>query len=92
MNEDLISREDAIKAIEKNFLDPSFVHDAISTIRELPSAQRKGQWMLMRVNDDGHGNVTFQCLCSKCGEPAHEFFQPYCHHCGAYMKGESYDD
>lgn len=86
---DLIDREDVIKAIEENFWEPYFVHDAIEVIRELPSAQperKSGKWMLMRASDDGHGTVKYQYLCSKCGYPAYEFDQPYCHHCGSYMK------
>lgn len=94
---DLIDRQAAIDAVNDVITDyiPTLYGrfeklplELALAIKRLPSAhpeRKTGEWMLKRVRDDGHGTVTFQMICSKCGEPAHEFDQPYCHHCGAKM-------
>ena len=66
MNDDLISRQAAIKAIEGNFCDPPFVHDAIAAIRELPSAQPDiGQCKDCKWWDNHDGGE--RCLYPGCG-------------------------
>lgn len=92
---DLIKREDAIQAIKDN----NFGYDgdytevngnaAIDDIMALPSAERKGEWILE------NGKIASFWVCSECDFPATvadeindiKYFN-YCPNCGARMKGE----
>ena len=49
------------------------------------NAPKHGRWILRKVYEDEYGNEQFNYFCSKCGVPAYEFSQPYCHRCGARM-------
>ena len=77
MNDDTISRQAAIDAVEGYFGDlPIVVHyDMLQLIKKLPSAERRGRWE--RV-----GDVTFRC--SVCGELAC-CNSRFCGECGARM-------
>lgn len=97
---DLISRQTAIKAIEdlpncyNGFSDTYDKAYIIGTLEELPSAERKGEWMEMGTNKDGTHNIK----CSHCGEGyktrgharsiATKTKYRFCPNCGADMKGE----
>lgn len=80
---DMISRQVAIDALctQRGILYP------ISTIEELPSAERKGKWINHR-NDDGHNIAD----CSVCGNVIQWFDNDekprYCCMCGARMESE----
>ncbi len=77
---DLISRQDAIDAIEHDMWDLIEMQSAIDIINKLPSAQRKGRWILHQ------DSRTWEC--SEC----HKYqviHSDYCMHCGARMvRGE----
>ena len=65
--------------------------DAETRLMSLPSAQRKGKWMLDDVYRD------FTCVCSVCGirqEIKAIFLFSYCPNCGASMewRGEEHDE
>ena len=83
---DLIRREDAIKALYKyNFVTKEVIEREIMSI---PSAERKGEW-IVRNNTDFYGGE--ECACSMCdyGYSTKGFCEPwsfkYCPHCGAKM-------
>ena len=62
----------------------------VDYIESIPSAERKGEW-IVRNNTDFYGGE--ECACSVCdyGYSTKAFFEPwnfkYCPHCGARMKG-----
>ena len=96
---DLIKREDAIKAMEQRYEDilrtfkrkvkigeKAIVSDMIGCVKNLPSADRsQGEWI------DSQGRPmrlyeSYSANCSACGEWS-EYLTEYCPHCGARMKG-----
>ena len=82
---DLINREEAIKAI-MDIPDGNWTSEKYAdAIKELPTAERTGKWIF---NLKGSlSNMRIVGLCNKCGE--HGFPQmKYCPSCGARMKGE----
>ncbi len=96
MNErKMIYLDDAIAALERDILDQPVLHDAIATIRELPSAQperKKGKWEWNNSDE-----LYYSCSC--CGHKAYgntleiiDGTYHYCPNCGADMKGESNDE
>lgn len=74
---DLISRQAAINAIENTDceLSADAWDELTDAIMQLPSAQKKGEWIIQ----DG------AVCCSECGEPNMEW--NYCPSCGADMRG-----
>ena len=86
MSEDLIKREDAIKAIEElpnayngwsDAYDKAYI---IGTLEEVPSADRpQGEWI--DVNGDGSLWRCDQCKDAACCKGN------FCPNCGARMKG-----
>lgn len=93
---DLIDRQTAIAALERDILDPPVLHDAIATIRELPSAQperKKGEWIIHNVlGFNCHPTNRYFAECSECGTLTREWrgnlFPPrlrFCTNCGAMM-------
>ena len=87
---DLIKREDAIKELSKVFAncepcDKEEASDiAVTTIKELPSADRpQGEWL------DYNGKPTtadYSGTCSVCGTWS-EYLLNYCPNCGCRMRG-----
>jgi hypothetical protein len=80
---DLISREDVYKVLKKVSICemPIYVFDKLwNGIRDLPSAERKGEWK----------NVGFLTAeCSVCGTQFHELeYTNFCPNCGADMREE----
>lgn len=83
---DLIKREDAIKAIEETpfIRRPILPHYLKAKINQVSSAENKGEWIFV-------GNsIEPMWECSECGE--NEFgskskLTNFCPHCGARMKG-----
>ena len=98
MNDDTISRQAAIDAIEKAMCEDGFrsstglIHKttAYEVIRHLPSAQperKRGHWI--EVDDD-----LIRGKCSVCGWEAHLYEDDvvgmdFCPNCGADMRGDS---
>ena len=98
MMDDLISREDACDVLaEHKYLIQyclgdenelcKVVDNCISKIKQLPSAERTGEW------------ITDYCGTTRCSEcntlaPCYEdrttWFSKLCPECGARMKGEEY--
>ena len=81
---DLISRQDAIDALIK--ADMNCGIDSAEVIKQLPSAQRKGNW----VGIDDEPCETFEC--DRCGFVLEDWIQGvfynFCPNCGADMRGE----
>ena len=101
MGEDLISRQDAIDAFEKELsakynrreLAIGFV-GVESILRDLPSAQRKGKWKYEKMKHILNGEVRTVRICSECNggwfrydlSDGVEDVEPnYCPNCGAEM-------
>lgn len=92
MDNDLISRQAAIDAIEEYFGDlPIVVHyDMLQLIKKLPSAERRGRWI------EEYSANHFQAKCSACGESTlygitydlegNAYYMNYCPNCGARME------
>ena len=94
--DELIRKKDAIKELSKAFADcePCDKEEAsdiaVTTIKELPSADRpQGEWKHLKGDE---------WLCSNCGyvvwtegswEHPLERGKDYCEHCGVRMKGAS---
>lgn len=90
MSDDLIRREDAIKAIEERSFAVRDSYTVKAILRNVPSADRiSGEWI--RTFD---GNEWFW-YCSNCKTQWYEDdlwmggneFPTFCPHCGARMKG-----
>ena len=89
--DDLISRQAAVDAViklvqeaecryPKHMAIPEFVYQGVVSIRELPSAERRGRWKCVSIGRYG---------CSLCGhEPYYVKDLHYCPNCGARMDGE----
>lgn len=102
---DMISRQDALDAIEERIKANGYVNVALISelnrldgyIRQLPSAQRKGKWLEKKVIPVYENGFPLQsCKCSECDRYdtrpyMYYFFEPnFCGYCGAeMMKGES---
>lgn len=81
MNDDTISRQAAIDAIDRAVTKEA----ARWSLQELPSAERLGRWETeIRPEYDGK-HATYAC--SVCGNMALDEFA-YCPNCGADMRGE----
>ena len=76
---DLIEREDAIRAVGEAWGKAYRVIDALKSI---PSAERKGEWI--EQHENGHG--FWVGVCSQCGEE--KLVDNYCPNCGADMREE----
>jgi hypothetical protein len=102
---DLISRSAAIEAIDELVSTMSVCvsmeeckgmnwmkRRAIAAIRELPTAERVGKWILSDLQDENEvANGNFYYVCSCCGKGdthAKSAEVPYCWWCGARMRGE----
>lgn len=96
MNEDLIKRSDAIRAVSKvddygDGIGFEVRSHCLVELELVPSADRpQGEWI--EVDD-----VLISCRCSVCGWEAHlyeddVYGMPYCPNCGARMKGADDDD
>lgn len=86
---DLISRQDAIEALNKMKIyrpldsDRYVISDCLNRIVNLPSAQpKKGHWIM--THDYFTGESIYYAKCSICGEDSLEEGN-YCHNCGAKM-------
>lgn len=98
---DLISREEAIHAVNKAFdresLLNTFVRSiAVKALSTMPSAHpKKGKWIPNTIIIGGRAHVSGM-KCSVCGEDAlnaegDEFLTDYCPNCGARMGGNADD-
>ena len=81
--DDLIRREDAIKAVSEPF-DRKYwqyttrsIRDTVKALKDIPSAEKQGEWI---SNHDGYWN------CSECGLRVLIYAKGnYCPNCGARM-------
>ena len=91
---DLISRADAIEAVEDNSYGMGS-RASVKAINALPSAERVGEWIEKERHEDEDTHITEwqSAKCSVCGKylttPFMYYFTdyPYCPSCGAKMKG-----
>lgn len=94
---ELISRDEAIKRIQKVEEEPNYQHDyegwrdgliiAENIVDELPTIEerKEGRW----IHDIHYGLKLPEHRCSICGEWEYSDTESkYCPNCGAYMKGE----
>ena len=79
---DLISRQDAIDAIEDNLGDSVCERIAINILKCLPSAEKTGKWIFDK-NTYSHGVGCIRC--SECGHIT-EMLTNYCSDCGCKME------
>lgn len=90
--DDTISRQAAIDALYKMLHDCFWADDeeldaVITTLNELPSAQRKGKW-IMHIDDLFPVESTMEC--SKCHhEQSLIIDDNFCPNCGAMMEGSA---
>jgi len=86
MSDDLIRREDAIKAVEERSFAVRDSYTVKAILRNVPSADRpQGEWK-RRLVDNG---FNADWVCSECGYRVKTDFVDYkfCPNCGAKMKG-----
>ena len=94
--DDLISRQAAIDAINRNVYRHTYLEQIVDIIKNMPSAQpdangrNVGKWIRHSI---GHQNTPWGFDCSACGkwfvigeDTANHY--NYCPNCGADMKGE----
>ena len=91
---DLISRADAIEAVEnlqtEQWIDSDIdynngLQSAIAEIKALPSADRPtGEW----IKHNDRCTIIFYYTCSECGE-VESGTPPYCRNCGAKMGSDT---
>ena len=94
-NDDLISRQAAIDSLDEYIEEYSYdldengyhnpkwcaMQEAKMTIQRLPSAERRGRWIIYPVSPwDGE-----DVKCSVCGEKGCAPYWDYCPHCGSQM-------
>lgn len=78
--DDLISRKAALSKIYRvRTLNGPVSVVAVGDIKDLPSAEVKGQWVR---------NIHDVIICSECGAEFHQWYDEYCAHCGADMRKE----
>lgn len=97
---DTVYRKDVIKALEDMSGCYSYIETttlgAITTIRELPSAQRTGRWIDGKVKHIKNGELRNVRECSECGSSYFVYdnynsvdeIPKFCPNCGCAMKGE----
>lgn len=98
MNDDIISRQGAINAIENTDCEllPCEWNELTNAIMQWPSAERKGQWVganeYAKHLTEETGNVytvssmeTDRLFCNQCWKPGGKLKTNYCPHCGAKM-------
>ena len=94
MANDTISRQAAIDTViklvqeaeyryPKHMAIPEFVYQGVVSIRELPSAERRGRWEF-NIDDKGW-SWDKPYMCDQCGEWAEKEFK-FCPNCGARME------
>lgn len=86
---DLISRQAAIEAIERNAYRHTYIDQIVGIINDLPSVQerKKGRW-IHDGYDFPHGNDWIHCSeCGKRGINVPADLTNYCPDCGAKMEG-----
>lgn len=94
MNDDTISRQAAIEALDGEFnitgrenaeTIRDYVNGVNKKLRELPSAERRGRW---KFNiDDKWWSWDKPYMCDQCGEWVEKVFK-FCPNCGARMEVE----
>ena len=81
---DLIDRQAAINAIERNAYRHTYIDQIVDIINELPSAQpREGKWIRTRtLMHDG------ELYCDQCGQehPEQKKIWNFCPDCGCRME------
>ena len=84
MNNDLISRQQAIDALLAWMNDPEDDREsAFDVLKQLPSAQPKmGKWIIYTVSPFDGEDV----MCSECGQRGCAPYWDYCPNCGAKME------
>ena len=95
---DLISKQAVLELIEHldvdfaNSFDPHTLTEIYRCVKEIPSAENKGEWIAQDIH-----NCHTNFKCSECGyihsfmhlygEPTADY--TYCPNCGADMRGET---
>ena len=88
MNDDLISRQDAIDAVS----DCGICMQRILDLPSVQPEQKHGHWIVTNIpnlTSTAQDVVTFtrQCRCSECGAMFGRESDKYCYNCGARMEG-----
>lgn len=78
---DLIERQAAIDAVEIGNLKPWLIDVLQEIIKEIPSAEKTGNWI---KHDDEVLGLTYECSVCHIEGMLHS---PYCPNCGARMEG-----
>lgn len=86
MNDDLISRQALIQALNKYADDvkqDTDIHEAIEIAINLPTVQPKiGHWIERRNRATGR----YESVCSVCGAEESSIYNLYCGNCGTEMQ------
>ena len=94
---DTISRAEAIEWIKNyenvvRYYEPDAedtdipIDEAVDMLERVPSAERRGKWDFIRMEEDGSGNGFYKCSCCGKGDiHAPEVKVSYCWNCGAKM-------
>lgn len=100
MNDDTISRQTTIDAIEQHktaVLEGLEVNEGIAygyaaahihlveIVRKLPSTERRGRW-IFNIDDQGW-SWDYPYMCDQCGEWAEKVFN-FCPNCGARIEAD----
>lgn len=103
MNDDLISRQAAIDALNGEFTITgrenaetirNYINGVNKRLRELPSAERRGRWLPLEGDGYADGAIVYDVWeCSNCGNEERGEDVPetnrYCRLCGARMEEEA---
>ena len=89
---DLISRQQAIDAVEKNACNTQRIMDAVNNLPSVQPERKTGHWKHIneeeeRAKHDGQLLGWMPWYCSECGCGVGKHQTAFCPNCGADMRG-----